>query len=144
MIILDTNVTSELMRASPAPVVMTWLRAQDPKELYSTAVTVAEIRYGIARLPNSARKRKLVEAAADVFSAFSDRVLAFDLAAADEYGDVVVARERAGAPINGFDAQIASICRAHSASLATRNVKDFGNTGIDVTNPWAEGPIDGP
>jgi hypothetical protein len=143
MIILDTNVTSEIMRASPSPVVITWLRAQDPKELYSTAVTVAEIRYGIARLPNSARKKKLVEAAADVFAAFSDRVLAFDLAAADEYGDIVLTRERAGASINGFDAQIASICRAHDALLATRNVKDFANSGINVANPWAEDLIDG-
>jgi predicted nucleic acid-binding protein len=144
MIVLDTNVTTELMRASPSPVVMAWLHAQDPKELYSTAITVAEVRYGISRLRNSARKEKLVEAAADVFSTFSDRVLAFDLAAADEYGDVVVARERAGTPINGFDAQIASICRAHGALLATRNVKDFGNTGIEVTNPWDESLIDGP
>ena len=144
MIVLDTNVTSELMRALPSAVVMRWLHSQDPKELYSTAVTVAEIQYGIARLPNSARKKKLAETAADVFSTFPDRVLAFDVEGADQYGDVVVAREHAGTPIDGFDAQIASICRAHGAVLVTRNAKDFGNTGIEVTNPWADLMIDGP
>jgi predicted nucleic acid-binding protein len=138
MIVLDTNVTSELMRASPSPVVMAWLRLQDPTELYSTAVTVAEIQYGIARLPSSRRKKTLLEAAANVFSSFPDRVFAFGLAAAEEYGNLVVAREKAGSPINGFDAQIASICRAHGAVLATRNVKDFRGVGITVTNPWAE------
>jgi predicted nucleic acid-binding protein len=141
MIVLDTNVTSELMRASPSSLVTTWLHSQDSDELYSTAVSVAEIQYGIARLPITARKKKLVEVAAEVFSAFPDHVLAFDLAAAAEYGDIVVARERAGTPINGFDAQIASICRAHGAVLATRNVKDFEGTGIEVTNPW-EAPIE--
>ena len=66
------------------------------------------------------------------------------LAAVAEYGGVVVGRERAGTPINGFDAQIAAICRAHQALLATRNVKDFENTGIEVTNPWADGVINEP
>jgi toxin FitB len=138
MIVLDTNVTSELMRVSPSPVVRAWLQAQDPKDLYSTAITVAEIEYGIARLPASRRKRLLMEAATNVFSTFPDRVLAFDMAAADEYGEMVVARERVGSPINGFDAQIASICRSHGATLATRNVKDFSDIGITVTNPWVE------
>ncbi|HMD45191.1 MAG TPA: type II toxin-antitoxin system VapC family toxin [Acidimicrobiales bacterium] len=138
MIVLDTNVTSELMRASPSRAVVAWLRSQDPNELYSTAATVAEVRYGIARLPSSANRRRLSEAAVEVFSAFPDRVLAFDLSAAGEYGDLVAARERAGTPINGFDAQVAAICRSHRAALATRNVKDFENTGIRVANPWAE------
>ena len=101
MIVLDTNVTSELMRSSPSALVMAWLQAQNPRELYSTAVSVAEIRYGIVR-------------------------------------------ERAGTPINGFDAQIASICRANQALLVTRNVKDFENTGIGVTNPWADGVTNEP
>jgi predicted nucleic acid-binding protein len=144
MIVLDTNVTSELMRASPSVLVMTWLQAQNPRDLYSTAVTVAEIRYGIARLPYGERKQQLTEAAEEVFSSFADRVLAFDRAAATEYGDLVVVRERAGTPINGFDAQIASICRANQALLATRNVRDFENTGIGVTNPWADGVTNEP
>ena len=143
MIVLDTNVTSELMRSSPSALVTAWLQAQNPRELYSTAVTVAEIRYGIARLPDGERKEKLAEGAEEVFSSFSDRVLPFDFAAAAEYGGVVVVRERAGAPINGFDAQIASICRAHRALLATRNVKDFEYTGIEVTDPWADGLTNG-
>jgi predicted nucleic acid-binding protein len=136
VIVLDTNVTSELMRVTPSLIVMNWLRAQDPTELHSTAISVAQIRYGIERLPNGVRKNELVAAAVEVFGSFPDHVLAFDLAADDEYGDVVAGREGAGTPINGFDAQIASICRAHGAALATRNAKDFGNVGLDLTNPW--------
>lgn len=138
MIVLDTNVTSELMRMSPSPIVVAWLRSQESQDLYSTAVSVAEIEYGIARLPNGRRKNALVEAAKDVFSTFPDHIFAFDLAAAVEYGDMVAACEREGTPINGFDAQIASICRANRAVLATRNVKDFTGTGITVINPWME------
>jgi predicted nucleic acid-binding protein len=138
VIVLDTNVTSELMRMSPSPIVVAWLRSQEPQDLYSTAISVAEIEYGIARLPNGRRKKALVEAAKDVFSAFPDQIFAFDLAAAAEYGDMVAVRERAGSPINGFDAQIAAICRANGAMLATRNLKDFMGTGITLIDPWAE------
>lgn len=140
MIVVDTNVTSELMRPSPSTTVSDWLRAQDTSELYTTAITVAEIHYGISRLPDGRRKDLLSQAAAEVFSTFADHVLPFDQSAAGEYAEVVVRRERAGNPISGFDAQIVSICRTHRATLATRNVTDFNNTGIDVTNPWNERP----
>ena len=138
MIVVDTNVTSELMRPSPSPTVSAWLRAQRVAALYTTAITVAEIEYGLARLPSGQRKELLSGATTEVFSAFSDHVLAFDARAAAEYAQIVVGRERAGSPISGFDAQIASICRANDAVLATRNLKDFAETGIDLTNPWQQ------
>ena len=139
MIVLDTNVTSELMKPSPSPVVTAWVRARNATELYTTSITLAAVRYGIERLPDGRRKEVLRGAAEDVFSAFADHVLAFDAAAAVDYAEIVISRDRAGAPIDGFDAQIAAICRAQAATLATRNVKDFDDTGIDVTNPWHEG-----
>lgn len=136
MIIVDTNVTSELMKPSPSLAVASWVRARSATELYTTTITLAEIRYGIERLPDGRRKDLLRTAAEDVFSAFAEHVLAFDVSAAAEYAGIVGRRDRAGAPIDGFDAQIASICRAHGAALATRNVKDFQHTGIDVIDPW--------
>ena len=140
MIVLDTNVVSELMRTAPSPVVEGWVRGRSATELYTTSITLAEVDYGIARLPEG-RRRSLLEAAADaVFSAFPEQVLAFDASAAKQYGQVVDHRNRMGTPIEGFDAQIASICRTHGASLATRNVKDFADTGITVINPWQSLP----
>jgi predicted nucleic acid-binding protein len=138
VIVADTNVASELMRPTPASSVVAWVRAQEADELHTTAITVAEIGYGIERLPEGARKALLRATATQVFSAFAERVLAFDAGAAALYGEIVSARERSGAPIDGFDAQIAAICRRHGASLATRNVGDFANTGVDVIDPWRE------
>jgi toxin FitB len=138
VIILDTNVVSELMRPSPASVVLTWLRQQAATELFTTAITAAEIRYGIARLPDGRRKDDLVRAANDVFAAFPDQVLPFDAAAAAAYADLVTHRERTGNPIDGFDGQIAAICHTHAAPLATRNIKDFHHTGIATTDPWQD------
>jgi toxin FitB len=139
MIILDTNVVLELMRPSPASVVLAWLRQQTGSELYTTAITAAEVRYGIARLPDGHRKEGLARAANEVFAAFPDQVLPFDDAAASAYADLVAQRERTGNPIDGFDGQIAAICHSHDASLATRNVKDFHHTGITATDPWQDG-----
>ncbi len=138
MIILDANVASELIRATPSPVVVAWVRARPAAELYMTSITVAQIRYGIERLPDGNRKKILTRTAAQVFGRFADQVLPFDLAAALEYGDVVGHRERLGRPIDGFEAQIAAICRAREATLATRNVKDFAETGIDLIDPWTD------
>lgn len=137
MIILDTNVVSELMRAGPSPVVVAWVRACSVPELYTTSITLAEIGYGIERLPDGRRKDLLRTTAGDVFDRFADQVVAFDAAAAGEYALIVAGRERAGRPIDGFDAQIASICRAREATLATRNITDFENTGIEVIDPWS-------
>jgi predicted nucleic acid-binding protein len=136
VIVVDTNVTSEVMRREPAAAVLAWLAEQPPGDLYSTAITVAEIGYGVARLPDGQRREFLRATASEVFSAFSDRILSFDTRAAAYYAEVVIERERSGAPISGFDAQIASICLSHGATLATRNVKDFDGVGIALTNPW--------
>jgi predicted nucleic acid-binding protein len=136
MIVLDTNVTSELMRPSPEPGVVAWVRARSGNELYTTSITVAEIGYGVERLPDGARKALLKSTAERVFAAFAEHVLGFDAPAAALYGAIVSVRERLGAPIDGFHAQIAAICRLHAATLATRNVRDFEHTGIDVVDPW--------
>ncbi len=140
MIVVDTNVASELMRPAPSHVVAEWVRAHRGADLCTTAITLAEIGYGIERLPSGRRKALLQRTARDVFAAFEDFVLAFDAQAAAHYPDIVAARDRAGMPIDGFDAQIASICRARGAALATRNTKDFESIGIDLIDPWFEPP----
>lgn len=138
MIVVDTNVVSELMRLSPALMVVSWIRSQPGHELYTTSITVAEIGYGIERLPEGRRKRLLQTTAEQVFATFAEHVLPFDAAAATQYAAIASAREQAGAPIDGFNAQIASVCRARQAALATRNLKDFHGTGVDVLDPWAQ------
>lgn len=139
MIIVDTNVVAELMRPEPDAAVRRWSLDQPGGELYTTAITLAEILYGIERLPAGRRKESLGDAAADVFSTFADHVLPFDAPAAAQYPLIVQGRDRIGRPIGGFDAQIASICRASGAALATRNGRDFEDTGVTVINPW-DGP----
>lgn len=136
MIVFDTNVISELMRSEPSPVVVDWVRSRPASELYTTSVTLAEIRYGIERMPDGGRKHLLRTVADEVFTAFEEQVLPFDAAAALPYAAIVSERERTGMPIDGFDAQIAAICRSHGVALATRNVKDFRGTGIEVIDPW--------
>lgn len=136
MIIVDTNVVSELMRPSPSRQVRNWVSAQAPGELCTTAITVAEIRYGLERLADGRRKQSLLSAATEVFAAFSDYIQPFDADAAIWYATIVARRDRLGLPIDGFDAQIAAICRIRGAALATRNAKDFRETGIDVIDPW--------
>lgn len=138
MIIVDTNVASELMRPAPSPVVAAWVRAHSATELYTTAITLAEIGYGIERLPHGRRKEALRVTAQEVFSGFAEQVLPFDASAAVAYAGIVDHRERAGTPMDGFDAQIASICRTRDATLATRNGKDFEDTGIGVIDPWQD------
>jgi len=132
VIVVDTDVTSELMRAAPSPVVTAWVRSRRATELYTTPITVAEIRCGIERLPEGRRKGLLRTAATEVFSAFSAHILPYDTPAAVTYAGIVSERERVGAPIDGFDAQIASICRTNGATLATRNTKDFAGTGVSI------------
>jgi predicted nucleic acid-binding protein len=100
-------------------------------------VNVAEILYGIERLPLGRRKRQLRELVGDVFSAFDDRALAFDHEAARAYASLVDRRSRLGRPVEGFDAQIAAICAVHGATPATRNLKDFVDTGISAVDPWS-------
>jgi toxin FitB len=136
MIVADTNVVSELMRPSPSPALRTWLSGQAASDLYTTAITVAEIRYGLERLPGGRRKERLRAAADDVFAALSEFVLPFDAGAAVHYARIVRHRDEAGLPIDAFDAQIAAICRARGAALATRNIRDFLDAGVEVIDPW--------
>lgn len=125
-----------LMRAAPAAPVLAWVNNRPAVALSTTAVSLAEVRHGIARLPGGRRRELLLAAADDIFTAFREKVLPFDATAARHYADVVVERERAGAPISGFDAQIAAICRSHDAVLATRNTNDFTGLGLELVNPW--------
>lgn len=137
MIVVDTNVVSELMKAEPSSGVRAWVFGHRHHELRTTAITVAEILYGIERLPNGRRKTALREAAREVFSRFAEDVLAFDVAAASIYPEIVDYRERQGRPISGYDAQIAAICRSNGAKLATRNERDFAAVGVELINPWS-------
>ena len=139
MIVVDTNVVSELMRPLPSPQVRAWVTAQAPGELCTTAITVAEIRYGLERLADGRRKQSLLAAATELFAAFSEYIQPFDADAAIWYATIVARRDRLGLPIDGFDAQIAAICRTRGAALATRNAKDFRDTGINVIDPWQQG-----
>ncbi|UIF89017.1 type II toxin-antitoxin system VapC family toxin (plasmid) [Cupriavidus necator] len=139
MIVLDTNVLSELMRAQAEPAVVDWLDRQEQDSLAVTAVTVAELLYGIARLPEGRRKTGLRDAALQMLDEeFAGRVLAFDEDAAVHYAALVSQRERTGRPISMADAQIAAICRHHAAALATRNTKDFDGVDIILANPWLD------
>ena len=137
MIVLDTNVLSELMRAEPAEPVVRWMAAQPGEVLYTTTIAQAEILYGVMLLP-AGKRRGAFEAAVDaMFSEdFAGRILPFGGAAALSYAHIASSRQRAGNPISSFDAQIAAITHSAGASLATRNVKDFAHCGIEVVDPW--------
>lgn len=136
MIVLDTNVVSELMKESPEEAVWHWFVTNRREGLYTTAITAAEIHYGIERLPIGRRRKQVREAAADVFGDIGDEVLSFDAEAAMAFPVVINGRGRAGLPIQPHDAQIAAICLVEEAALATRNTKDFARTGVELINPW--------
>lgn len=137
MIVLDTNVVSELFHQSPDPGVVGWLDGLDASDVMLTAVTAAELMYGVARLPHGRRGREL-RAQVDglLTEEFGDKILPFDVLAATHYADIVAARERIGRQISMADGQIAAICRNWNAGLATRNIGDFVDTGIALINPW--------
>ena len=137
MIILDTNVVSELMRPEPDTNVRRWIAGRRADELGTTAITVAEIRHGIERLPDGRRKESLLSAATDLLAAFGDLIQPFDAQAAAWFGPIIVQRSNLGRPIGGFDALISAICRARGSAVATRNVRDFAHTGIEVIDPWS-------
>lgn len=139
MILLDTNVLSELMRPAPEPRVVQWLDACAEEEVLVSAVTAAEILLGIQLLPKGRRRDGLAELAGRMFEVdFSGRCLPFDADAAVAYAEIVAARTRIGSPISVEDAQIAAIARAGGLSLATRNIKDFSEIeGLRVIDPWS-------
>ena len=138
MVVVDTNVVSELMRLTPDPAVMAWFSKQNSAELYLTAVTEAELRAGAAILPAGRRRDRLAaEVDAMVREDFAGRVLPFDSVAARAYGAIAAARRSLGRPILEADCQIAAIARATSAAIATRNRADFEHCGIALIDPWA-------
>ncbi|MBO0825273.1 MAG: type II toxin-antitoxin system VapC family toxin [Actinobacteria bacterium] len=140
MIVLDTNVISELTRQAPAADVISWLDSLTAAEVATTAITAAELLYGVARMPAGYRKTELATAVNGLLSDdFEGRVLPFDEPAAQRYADIVTRRERVGRPINTADARIAAICRTIEATLATRNTNDFEEAGIELINPWKLG-----
>ncbi len=137
MILLDTNVISELMRAEPAQAVLDWFAQHDASDLFISAITEAELRTGVAILPEGQRRNRLQQAIdAMIDQDFQSRVLPFDSAAARAYADIAAQRRAAGRPIAEADCQIAAVARATDASIATRNVKDFDGCGVRVINPW--------
>ena len=140
MIVLDTNVISELMRPEPASGVIAWVDAQPAGEVVMTAITAAEILHGVARLPEGKRKEALAAAAREMLEEdFADRVLAFDHDAAACCAEIVVQRGQIGRPIGLADAQIAAVARTRNAALATRNTRDFEGLDLELIDPWAVG-----
>lgn len=137
MFLIDTNVISELIRATPAPSVLNWFSAQDPSTLYLSAVTEAELRTGIAILP-AGQRREGLRAALDATIAedFEGRIMPFGTDAAKTYAEIAAGRRSAGRPIADADCQIASIARATGMPVVTRNTRDFEGCGVDVINPW--------
>lgn len=139
MIILDTNVVSELMKPRPDGAVEEWTGTQPAGDLYVTSITQAEILHGILLLSKGKRRDLLEQAAEAMFrEEFGGRVLPFGSEASRAYAEIAVARRRSGRPISHFDAQIAAIARVRGASLSTRNVDDFVGCGVTVVNPWLE------
>jgi predicted nucleic acid-binding protein len=137
VIVLDTNIISELTRQVPDPGVLSWLDSLEVSDVATTAITAAELRYGVARLPEGHRKRELTVVIRGILGEdFYGRILPFDERASVRYAEIVTGRERIGRPIGVADAQIAAICRDLSAILATRNTADFEETGNELLNPW--------
>src|SRR5579864_8040285 len=137
MIIVDTNVVSEMMRAVPEPIVLRWFSSQTDEDLKITAITLAEILYGIELLASGKRRDALRAGAEKMFGVvFAGHILTFDDKAASAFAVITSSRRKQGRPISDFDAQIAAIVRAHGATLDTRDTNDFEGCGVRLVNPW--------
>jgi hypothetical protein len=138
MILLDTNVISETMRKRPDPAVSSWLLLHPRAEMWTTSIVIAELLSGIETMPIGRKQRVLREAVEEMIAEdFHGQVLSFNLAAARHFARIRAARLQAGRPIPDIDAQIAAIARAHGAMVATKNIDDFSDCGIDLVNPWS-------
>jgi predicted nucleic acid-binding protein len=137
VIVLDTNVISEPLRAAGEPRVRAWLNEQSPETLYTTALNIAELLAGVAPLPAGKRKRELDRRLrASLSRLFQGRILLFDLAAAESYAQIAGEARRAGRTVPHEDGLIAAIARAHGFAVATRNVSNFAGAGVELINPW--------
>ena len=135
--VLDTNVLSEVMKQESHPAVAGWLRACPAEAMFTTAISRGEIVYGIRRLPDGIRRRRLERAAMAMFAEeFTGRVLPFDAEAADLYADLRIMRAQQGHPLAVEDGMIAAIARTHAATVVTRDVGGFERCGVTIVNPW--------
>jgi predicted nucleic acid-binding protein len=137
MILLDTNVVSEVMKAVPLEIVVDWLNGQNSSSLYVSAITIGEIAYGLRILPDGKRRLRLSDKFEQFISlAFAQRVLAYDEPAARIYGEIMGSRKESGRPMSVADGQIASIARSKHLTVATRNTVDFEECGVDLIDPF--------
>jgi predicted nucleic acid-binding protein len=137
MILLDTNVISEAMRAAPSPKVLAWLDCNGGNGLFLSTITIAEITYGLGCLPNGNRRKDLdMRFTRLLKEGFADRILAFDEASAHAYGQIMGARKKHGMPMSVLDGQIAAVACSNGHALATRNTKDFESCGLQLINPF--------
>lgn len=143
MIVLDTNVVSELMKREAGQNVIDWLDGQITDGVFITSVTAAELLHGVQRLPNGQRKARLAHAVGELLDIeFGGRILPFDALAAVEYARVLVDRSERGLPVSMADAMIAATALASGvAAVATRNTADFDHTGVEVVDPWTAPPM---
>ena len=138
MIVVDTNVVSEFMVAPPAEAVVEWLNVQDAAHLFLTTISIAEISFGLRVMPDG-RQRRLLSDRFEQFvaTAFASRVLSFDEDAARAYGEICGHRRELGRPMSAFDGQIAAIARIRGYAIATRNLSDFTDCGLELIDPFA-------
>ncbi|HEY0260392.1 MAG TPA: type II toxin-antitoxin system VapC family toxin [Lacisediminihabitans sp.] len=135
MIVLDTNVLSEPLRAQPDPRVLGWFAALT-EETTLTAISVGEILIGVRRLPEGRRRSGLTAAIDRLLASYADQVMPYDEPAARVYAGLQESRRAAGRPLSVEDGMIAAVCLHRGARLATRNVRDFDGLGVDLINPW--------
>ncbi len=138
MIVLDTNVVSEAMRPQPSPVAVAWLNAQAAETLYLSSVTLAELLFGIGALPAGVKKDRLAQALDRLLALFPGRVLPFDQDAARRYADMAVVARALGRPLPVADGYIAATAATRGFAVATRNIQHFGDTGVELIDPWQD------
>lgn len=136
--IVDTNVASEIGEPRAHPAVLDWWDQQPIREMFTTAVTEAEMRYGLAIMPLGQRRDEVALQTYYLLDGyFEDRILPFDSAAAKVYAEIYASRRRRGRPISLQDCQIAAIARSNDMAVATRNIADFTDCGLELINPWS-------
>jgi len=136
MIILDTNVLSALMRQTPDPSVVTWLDQQPRSSIWTTSITVLEVRFGLQIMVSGRRRSAVVQAFEEVLDKIGERVLPFDVSAAGQAGDLMASRHKRGRPRDLRDTMIAGILLARQAAIATRNTAHFSDIAATIINPW--------